>query len=324
MEVLYSSESVSRKIKEVLGQPRKGDRRVALVAFVGRHAESFLPHPDGLEIICWLRPGATDAVALTNLEERGARLFKARRLHAKVYWSSRRGCVITSANASASALARGGLTEVGVWLPPGAVDIQQMIDKAGPKPIRRKDLLLLAKAPRPAFSPERELEGNAPRGFSFSRWMEDREKYPETVKWKIGWWNDKTAEASAISKRMAKMMFAVPEPHDVLYVKEGQVDEREWLLTFRHPAVTNLAWMWVDFPVTVPPTDETYDPDYPVQAVQVLPPSLLSQPPFLLDRAFKAAFRKVIARPEYQEWIDRDDTLEVPSKLLEDLIEEIG
>ena len=45
-------------------QPQPGDRRVALVAYVGGEAQAFLPDPNGLELVCWLQPGATDALTL--------------------------------------------------------------------------------------------------------------------------------------------------------------------------------------------------------------------------------------------------------------------
>jgi hypothetical protein len=48
MRVLYSSGELHDSIKEVLAAPELGDRRVALVAFVGGSAQGFLPDPDGL------------------------------------------------------------------------------------------------------------------------------------------------------------------------------------------------------------------------------------------------------------------------------------
>jgi hypothetical protein len=100
---------------------------VALVAYVGGEAQAFLPDPNGLELVCWLQPGATDALTLGRLKKRGAILFKSKKLHMKVYWSSRKGCVVCSANASGNALGGGGLIEAGVRLPPGAVDCSATI-----------------------------------------------------------------------------------------------------------------------------------------------------------------------------------------------------
>jgi hypothetical protein len=115
MKVLYDSGAVHESIKAVLKKSKDaGERRVVLVAYIGASADKFLSDPEGMEITCWLQPGATSAEALERLAKRGAKLFHAPDLHMKVYWSSIRGCVIGSANASASALGAGGLKEAGV------------------------------------------------------------------------------------------------------------------------------------------------------------------------------------------------------------------
>lgn len=121
MRILYTSADLHEAIKAILDSPAIGERRVVVVAYVGRKAEAFLPHPQGLEIVCALEPGATSAEAIVRLRERGAKVWQAERLHMKVYWSSRRGAVVCSANASAGALGRSGLKEAGVWLPKEAL-----------------------------------------------------------------------------------------------------------------------------------------------------------------------------------------------------------
>ena len=104
MEVLYSSNELRDAINRVLASPAADERRVALVAYVSGRAQEFLPDPKGLEIVCWLQPGSTDHLTLRRLRERGARIYQSERMHMKVYWSSRRGCVICSANASGAHL----------------------------------------------------------------------------------------------------------------------------------------------------------------------------------------------------------------------------
>jgi hypothetical protein len=142
MRVLYTSSEVHDAIKDVLTRSDNAeDRRVVIVAYVGDAAEAFLPNPKGISIICNLQPGATSALALERLKKRGAELFHSPRLHMKVYWSSVKGCVMTSANASASALSRGGLIEAGVFLNPGQVDVDRLIETIKPKPVTKADLL---------------------------------------------------------------------------------------------------------------------------------------------------------------------------------------
>src|SRR2546430_10883751 len=55
-----------------------------------------------------------NALTLDRLRRRKAKIFKSERLHMKVYWSSRKGCVICSANASGSALGGSSQKEAGV------------------------------------------------------------------------------------------------------------------------------------------------------------------------------------------------------------------
>jgi hypothetical protein len=144
-KILYSSSELHIAIQDVLSDPKPGDTRIVLVAFVGRSAEAFLPDPKGLKIACWLKPGATDALTLDRLKKRGAEIFKSERLHMKVYWSNRSGCVICSANASGLALGAGFQKEAGVLLRPGDVDIDRLWNYAAPIAIESTDLKRLNK-----------------------------------------------------------------------------------------------------------------------------------------------------------------------------------
>jgi hypothetical protein len=179
MKILYSSGELQDAIKNVLADPEPNHRRVVLVAFVGGRAEAFLPDPKGLEIVCWLQPGSTDALTLGRLRDRGALIYKSERLHVKVYWSSNRGCVICSANASGSALGGGHQKEAGVWLPPGQVDIDRLWANAKPQAITGPDLKRL---PPPRVNGPNG--GNSPPPPDFIEWLNSFGR-PD---WKIGWW----------------------------------------------------------------------------------------------------------------------------------------
>src|SRR5690242_16103996 len=98
--VLYTSAEVHRAITNLLIDPGPRDRRVVIVAYLGEDAASYLPNPQSLEIVCAPEPGLTSPRAVRDLAARGADIRFADRLHMKVYWSSMRGCIITSANAS--------------------------------------------------------------------------------------------------------------------------------------------------------------------------------------------------------------------------------
>ncbi len=112
MKVLYQSSDVRREIIKIFSHG--GRRRVAIAAFVGDGAESYLPKPPGLEIICWPKAGGTNPNTLRRLTKRGAKIRFADRVHMKVYWADGYGAVITSANLSTNALGSGDLKEAGI------------------------------------------------------------------------------------------------------------------------------------------------------------------------------------------------------------------
>ena len=87
-KILYRSAELYDAIRSTLSSPEPGERRVVLVAYVGKSAQAFLPHPKGIEIVCALEPGATSAETLIQLRDRGAKISQPERLHMKVFWSS--------------------------------------------------------------------------------------------------------------------------------------------------------------------------------------------------------------------------------------------
>ena len=311
-KILYSSEMLRNEIRHVLAEPRPGDRRVALVAYIGGHAESFLPDPYGLQIVCALQPGSTDPVTLGRLKNRKAVLFKSDRLHMKVYWSSRNGCVICSANASDNALGGGHLREAGAWFPPGTVDIERLWRYADPKPLEDVDLKWLSKAARKWThrSPVSGLEARAP---DFLEWL----SLPGRTDWKLGWWRDAgTVKLSQAAMGKAKS-YAVTEPVNFIPVSMGQAAEGDWFLQFDIDSAGTLSWMCTDFVVEVEKSErEACNSGYPYQAVQLHPLKRYPPRPFLLDRNFKEAF-KVAVESYGAENIELLKSLTPPSQLIQ-------
>lgn len=172
MKMLYTSAELKRAISDLLSDPEPGDRRVVMVAYVGGRAEAFWPDPQNLEIVCWLQPGATDPLTLARLRKRQAILFKSDRLHMKVYWSSRKWCVICSANASGSALGNTSQKETGVLLARGEVDIERLWSYAQPTEIEQVDLGRLALSTK-RLKP-RSMSGNQKGAPDFLEWREFR------------------------------------------------------------------------------------------------------------------------------------------------------
>ena len=312
MEVLYNSGEIHHAIKKVLEGPRAGDRRIALVAFVGGHAEAFLPDPKGLELVCWLQPGASDALTIGRLLQRGAKVYKSERLHMKVYWSSARGCVICSANASGNALGGGDQKEAGVWLPPGRVDIDRLWTYAKPAPIEDRDLKCLAAAAKSEKWLNSPMSKESPPDFLEWRSLPGRED------WKLGWWSEYLPPGRT-SVDKAQERYGVAEPTNYLNVKEGQTRQSDWILLFKVPGVTLIKWMYVDFVVRIQTSDRrAYEENFPFQAVQANPSRNCPRIPFAIDERFRDAFRKAI-REYRMERIEGTESLR-PSKKLLDLV----
>lgn len=290
-KVLYASAELHDAIKAVLGSPTRGERRVALVAYVGQRAEAFLPHPKGLEIVCALEPGATSAEAIIRLRERGATVSQAERLHMKVYWSSRRGAIVCSANASAAALGRAGLKEAGVWIPRGGVDIRRMLRYVRPHGIRDADLRSLARdsdriaSTRPRRQPRGERQTP-----SLREWLSTPARKP----WKLGWWDHRGATAKAV-KAEALARYGVRDPAQHIDCARNHCRSGDWVLQFNADGGRSASWMYVDFVMRVASSDKrAYSRDYPYQAVQVNTTRHYPSPPFYLDSEARAAIASAV------------------------------
>jgi hypothetical protein len=155
-----------------------------LLMLAGKHRPFYLIRKD-LRLFAWLKPGSSDPLTIERLIKRGAKVYRSESMHMKVYWSSRRGCVIGSANASGNALGGGIQKEVGVWLPPNVVDIQRLWDYAKPKLMNPKvDLkrLTLEGERAPPYYPN--LIREQPPNF-----LEWRTSSGGRRDWKLGSWD---------------------------------------------------------------------------------------------------------------------------------------
>lgn len=287
VEILYSSGEIHDSIKEVLSSPEEGDRRVVLAAFIGGCAEEYLPHPKGLEIVCWLQPGATDPLALERLSIKGSKIYKSERLHMKVYWSSRRGCVICSANVSQNALGNSPQKEAGVRLPPGFVDIDKLWELAAPEQIKSSDLKKLTCAAE--LYPKVRYPASSKNAPDFLEWM----TLSARRDWKLGWWeeeSDFSNEAIEEAKRRYN-----EEPCNFINVRARQVKRNEWLLLFNVKDGTKIEWLYVDYIVDLSSSiGDGFGQGYPLQAVQVYKSKSYPRPPFSINKSFSTAFRQAL------------------------------
>lgn len=287
--LLYTSTEVRQAIIRLFGSSNR--RRVAITAFVGDGAEAYLPKPKGLELICWPKAGGTNPNVLRKLMKRGVAVSFADALHMKVYWSENRGAVITSANLSTNALGSGNLKEVGVLLAPGELDIDRLIQSLTIRPVSGRELRKLDRSHKLHIIRNRTRIKTDSTKDSYGKWYE----LPSRPEWKLGWWDSIGALAST-AKKISKIEYEVDEPDNFIAARYRDYTKGDWILTFKlKKSPTGLDWMFADYVVTIPESDEkAYDPEYPYQAMQIWPGKYYPAPPFKLDKQFQEAFSKAI------------------------------
>lgn len=294
-KILYSSAEIHSAIKRLFGRPDASDRRVALVAYVGSDGPSYLPHHEGLHVVCSPSAGGTDPDALRTLMKHGAKVEFADRLHMKVYWSRRRGCIVTSANASTNALGVGNLKEAGVLLSPGVVSIDRLLKYSRPRPVSRADLHLLDKQSR-ARRPEFLTGGQRAKdkGRNFLEWYLS----PHRSVWKLEMIEKYVNSTPKSVKEQTLFEYGRTDPHSYQSFSKGQLAPHDWVLDFHispDQQVNNIDWLYVDFIVKVTSKDgRFYDPRYPYLAIQVHGPSHCPEPPFRITPAFRTAFKRAV------------------------------
>ena len=225
-KLLYKSSDVRREIIRLFSS---GGRRVAITAFVGVGAETYLQKPDGIQLICWPTACGTNPNALRMLMKRGVRISFADSLHMKVYWSEWKGTVIASANLSTNALGVGGLKEVGVLLPKGKVDIDRIIKSIKIRPVTEKELKQLDRLHKVYVINNRGSFETAPQGLSYKEWY----SLPSRPNWKLGWWNGEIEELSLSAKKVSKKEYDVDEPKWGIACRKGEYRQGDWALSFR-------------------------------------------------------------------------------------------
>ena len=289
MEILYSSDAIHGAIKNVLADPVKGGTRVVLVPYIGAAAGSYLPSPEGMQIVCCLQPQATSAKALQELRDRKAIIQQSPRLHMKVYWSSSKGCVIASSNLSQNSLGKGGLIEAGVYFPPGIVDVKRFLKTAAPTPVSASDLRNLQIA---SDILESKIGHRGPRhaASTYEEWFDSESR----VGFKLGiWWQD--GPLAKTSRKHAKEVFNSSNISDHLTVNKAGAKPNDWLLCFRAPQVTEVEWLRVDSVVPVSKGDPAYESKCPLQAIQVFPSVRYPTPPFNIKApGFLKALRSTV------------------------------
>jgi hypothetical protein len=291
--LLYTAADIHARIKHIFGQPSKDDKRVALVAYVGTDGEKYLPHPEGLRLICNPSPGGTDPDTLRQLLKRGATIEVSDRLHMKVYWSKNRGCVITSANASSNALGKNGLKEAGIWLPSGTVDVNRLIRYANVRKLRERDLSRLDVESREHNKNVGKRAENNKNAGDFLQWYSS----PHRSKWKLSWSFKQVVGHSAAAKEQTQSEYGHKQPHLWTSTSKNGVRKNDWLLTFTFTdrGTKSVEWMYADFVVKLDSKEKRfYDRHFPYHAVQVNAPTKYPVPPFQITPKFRKALSAAV------------------------------
>jgi hypothetical protein len=286
--LLYNSVEVRQAIVQLF-RSSKG-RRVAISAFVGQDAEAYLPKPKGLQLICWPKAGGTNPNGLRKLVKRGVDVFFADGLHMKVYWSEDKGAVLTSANLSTNALGSGNLKEIGVFLEPGEINVDRLIQSLKIRPISSKELKRLDKYHKQYVARNKGGDRMGRHVVSFGEWYE----LPFRSEWKLGWFEG-TVELSSNARAISESEYGVQEPENWLSCRSGDYKKNDWILTFKlKKSPTELGWMFVNYVAKVPRSDKkAYSRECPCQAVQVWKKRIYPAPPFSeRSKRFQRAFSK--------------------------------
>jgi hypothetical protein len=312
-KILYTSSQVRHEIISLFSVT--GRRRVAITAFVGEGAESYLPNPKGLHLICWPKAGGTNPNTIRQLMQRGAKVSFVDSLHMKLYWAEGRGAIISSANLSTNALGSGNLMELGVLLPAEDINIDRIISSLKMHMPSTRELESLDREHDLYQVRNKKIYGKD-RFPSFKEWYES----VASRQWKLGWY-DAHGDFSKAAIAIAKRDYGIA-PYDFISFKKGQFKKEDWVLSFMllENSATKFRWMFVDYIVRVPLREKrAYFRDYPFQAVQVSKPTRYPIPPFRVDSALRRAFNKAI-----KEFGGGDEIIDMksmkPPKRLVDLV----
>ena len=286
-KTIYTSADLRKAIIDLFSSPT--GPRVAVSAFVGTGAETYLPSPDGLQLYCWPKAGGTNPSALRRLIKAGVNVFFADSLHMKLYWAKERGCILTSANLSTNALGAGNLKEIGTSLPSDAVDMDRIIGSLKARPLTQKELSKLEREHRLYYA--MNLLKDNQKVVSFEDWFTS----PFRSEWKCVWHQEYSQACSLQAKALAQAEYNLEEPD--LYLHVGDISEYnlgDWILTFRlgKSAANRANWYFADRIFSVPVTDnEAYDPGDPFEIVQLWPAYRYPPPPFKIDKRFRKAIQ---------------------------------
>ena len=230
----------------------------------------------------------------------------------KVYWASGRGSVITSANLSTNALGAGGLKEIGVLLPNGALDIEKVLASLKTRPFNKADIDKLEMAHRELAKQQPHWAMQADK-VDFREWFQ----LPARSEWRLIWCEG-IAEFCQEAKSIVQRDFNKQSPANSLTCRKNDYKKGDWVLYFALPVNTlsDVKWAAVDYIAKINPKEEIYERDWPYQAIQVWSLRHYPPPPFAITKDFRIAFKTAILAYGVER-LKKLKTTRPPEQLLE-------
>lgn len=289
MTILYTSTQVRREIKRLFTESK--GRRVVISAFVGGDAHVYLPRPEGIELICWPKAGGTNPDAIRDLIARGVKVFFADAVHMKIYWTSDKGAIVTSANLSTNALGEGGLKEVGVSLPKGRIEINRIIKSLSISEASKAELLKLDKEHKAAWKKNPSHFAKTSSPISFDKWHESEARSV----WKLTSYRPAKVSLSKESKSVLEREHGSVSYEDILEHPEYSFHEDDWVLCFNVNNTREMNWIFAHHVIPSFSQVKKLNPiSLHYQVIQVKKLGRNAPCPFQLDTAFKTAFVKAV------------------------------
>lgn len=313
---LFSGQQVKREVRRIFGNGRH--RRVAVVAFVGKHAEAYLPKPKGLELICWPHAPGTNPQAIRQLIKKGVDVSFVERLHMKVYWSEVAGAVISSANLSTNAYGSGNLHEAGATLPSTAVNIEALLREISPT---RATEAALRKLERQWSAAKKKSGGSRSASQrTFGEWL----SMPKRAKWLLHAFDSYGGRASQRLRAAALEETGSPNVVDWVFCRKSELSPEDFVLCLNldaraKPRVEK--WVFVHRVVLVAQADKQHDSRWPYQAGQLHPTTACPPPPFKIDTALRQAFRAAYKALDADEDVFSLERTGIPGSKLISLLE---
>ncbi len=217
-------------------------------------------------------------------------------MHIKLYWTSDKGSVITSANLSSNALGSGGQLELGAYLQPGQVNIEKVLSHIQAKSVSPTALRNLELAHHEYIKRNPQEHISTPDTRNFNKWFESKPREP----WKFSVWDVASIKLSSRAKSLLINEFGSSSCYEWMSADKGDFNDNDWILCLRETPnrLGGITWMFAHHVVPVPQVErKKLNGGYAAQVLQVGTLKRYEKPPFsLVGKKIQQAVRNA-----YQE-----------------------